>query len=95
MGAVRHDLSDEEQQHFLVQRVRRNPSDLACTNWIRAGGLDYAVPLALFVLASIAVIVYNFIRMPFVPCDLNAHAKHFYCYNVSAAPGVHQDQHVG
>ena len=60
--------------------------------YVREGHLDTLVPLVVLVILSIAVLVYNCLRPQIVPCDPNKPlAKHFYCHNASAAPGVHKD----
>ena len=61
----------------------------------RGGVLELYLPLALLVILGIAVIAYNLTRFREEDaCDPNApRAKHFYCYNHSALPGVHTDSH--
>ena len=65
------------------------------SNLVRSGQLELVVPLVVLSLLSIGVVVYNFMKWHVVePCSDTSHlfAKHFYCYNASASPGVHVDK---
>ena len=80
-------------QESADARARERKSAL---HWAREGGLDYAlaVPITVLILLAVAAVVYNLVRPPYVPCDPNKPlAKHFYCYNLSRPPGVHEDTH--
>ncbi len=80
----------EESQLFYPPSRRRSNS----WRWVREGGWEVVVPLAVLSLLSVAVLVYNiFVRRQWDPCDTsNRFAKHFYCWNSTAEPGVHVDR---
>ena len=99
LGADKEDSLDEEELQDLQQLSARRPvqSKAASTERQcgREGFCEIVVPLAVLGLFSIAVVVYNILRFRVVePCDseeAQKWAKHFYCFNSSAMPGVHQD----
>ena len=59
---------------------------------------QYWAPLAVLSLLAVAVVghgVVRDLRRDWAPCDPSSSlmAKHFYCYNSSRSPGVHEDAH--
>ena len=82
---------EEEQRGFLVTR-RKTP-------WAREGAIDnllFYVPLVTIALLAVGVLVYNFVRSQWEPCDEEQPlAKHFYCHNKSLPPGFHLDTPAG
>ena len=58
--------------------------------------LDMILPLVILAALSIGVVLYNFLRQQWEPCDLGKPlAKHFYCFNASKPPGFHIDTPAG
>ena len=90
---------EETEDESLIHRQGKEPVNSGmsrgCCSWIRAGGLDIVIPLFLLAFASLGVLVYNILRKQIEPCITDRpFAKHFYCYNASAAPGVHMDKRI-
>jgi hypothetical protein len=103
---MRHESSDsideEELQELsevpIGRRVRKTRNDQPASGWCVSGTvLEIVLPLTLIGLLAVSVLVYNVLRYQEVlPCnDGTPMAKHFYCFNSSAAPGVHQDRPAG
>ena len=97
------DSIDEEELQELSEapfsrRVRKARGDQPTNGRCTSGTvLEIVLPLTVIGLLAVFVLVYNILRYQEVlPCnDGTPMAKHFYCFNSSAAPGVHQDRPVG
>ena len=98
-------LDEEELQELQVTqitrpRIRRQTGRLM--HWLddkhcgREGHLEIVLPLAVLACLALGVVVYNLLRFRRVDiCDEGKPmAKHFYCFNQSASPGVHLDHKV-
>jgi len=100
-----HSMDEEELED--LQQPRRGPVPIRRpqpTNGFaallddrhcgREGYCEIVLPLAVLACFAIGVIIYNLLRFSRVePCDDDSPmAKHFYCFNRSAAPGVHMDK---
>ena len=86
------DLLDEESpsEDAASTLLRHNRS--VPTHFCRKCN-ETAVTLAFFSIFCVIVIVYNLLRPNVGKCDASRLAKHFYCYNATMPPGVHEDQH--
>ena len=84
---------DLEEQGLVSgsSRMRMRKVKQSRDAW-RAGTLELIAPLVVLSLLSIGVLCYNLFKQQ-EPCADTAQkfAKHFYCYNASASPGVHVD----
>ena len=85
--------NQDDEEHLLTEHATRDagrPTWLSC---IREGNMDIIVPLVILCVCSAGVLVYNIVRQQYEPCDTTRpFAKHFYCYNASRSPGVHDDR---
>ena len=92
-AAIRPAVEADEDQEELLHAITERSTKSSWLKWCREGNADIVVPVILLGVASVGVLVYNIMRQQFEPCDTNQPlAKHFYCYNASAPPGVHDDR---
>jgi hypothetical protein len=88
--------SDEEEMRWSEDGDSM-PNEIVpgscCSQYARDGTLEIVIPLTFIALLALCVIGYNFFRLDAVlPCDESIPmAKHFYCFDRTAAPGVHTD----
>ena len=85
--------SEEDDEH-----PRETSSSSCCTRFTRDGSLEMIIPLTVISLLALCVIAYNLfltVEGAVLPCDESTPmAKHFYCFDRSASPGVHVDSVV-